>query len=102
MATKAKQTKKQSPLVVVRTYGAGVHVGRLASQKGQEVTLTDARRLWRWRGANTLHEVAAKGVSTTEYTRISEPVPTITLLSALEVLPVSTAAAASLSESRWL
>ncbi len=92
------KTKRQ--LVLVRTYGAGVHVGRLVSQEGQQVELADARRLWRWRGANTLHEVAVKGVAQ-EWTRLSEPIESITLFSALELLPVSAAAEPSLTTSRW-
>lgn len=98
-AAKKKPTK-HAPLVVVRTYGAGVHVGLLIEQRGQEVTLADARRLWRWRGANTLNEVAAKGVSD-DYTRLSEPVTQIGLLSALEVIPVAPEAEKSLTTSRW-
>ena len=100
MAAKKKKKKTEAQLVVVRTYGAGVHVGRLESQDGQTVVLADARRLWRWRGANTLHEVSQKGVAT-DYTRLSDPVPTITLVSALEIIPVAEAAARSLTESRW-
>ncbi len=91
--------KKTSKLVVVRTYGAGVHVGRLVSLKGQTAELTNARRLWRWRGANTLNEVALHGVDT-EYTRLSEPVQSITLTSVLEVIPASKSAGPSLTPSR--
>ena len=98
MAT--KKAKANSKLVVVRTYGAGVHIGTLVSQLGQEVVLADARRLWRWRGANTLNEVATNGVSQ-DYTRLSEPVASISLLSALEVIDVSPAAVPSLTTSRW-
>lgn len=102
MATKkaVKKTKKAAQLVVVRTYGAGVHIGELVSVKGQEVVLTNARRLWRWRGANTLHEISRSGVSQ-DYTRLSEPVERISLLSALEVIPVAATASASLTSSRW-
>ena len=93
---------KGKPFVVVRTYSAGVHVGSLVSRKGREVVLADARRLWRWRGANTLHEVALAGVSEKDYTRLSDPVATITLTEAIEVIPASPAAKANLSRSRWL
>lgn len=96
----AKPNKKKRPLVVVRTYSAGVHVGRLVSRKGREVVLDEARRLWRWRGANTLNEVAANGVAQ-EYTRLSEPVSGVVLTEAIEVLPVSESAAPSLTKSRW-
>lgn len=42
-------TKKKE--VIVRTYSAGVHVGELVSHKGTEVTLKNARRIWKWVGA---------------------------------------------------
>ena len=87
-------------LVIVRTYGAGVHVGTLKSRNGQEVSLSDARRLWRWRGANTLHEVAIHGVDEA-YTRLSDPVEHIILTSAIELMLVSDTAKMSLTTSRW-
>ena len=100
MATSKMVASKSGPFVVVRTYSAGVHVGTLVSRKGTEVVLRDARRLWRWNGANTLHEVALHGVSET-YTRLSEPVPEIVLTEAIEVLTASKDAEANLTRSRW-
>ncbi len=97
-----KKSKKNGPIVVVRTYSAGVHVGTLVSRKGREVVLGDARRVWRWKGANTLHEMALRGVSMSEYTRISDAVPTITLMEAIEIIPVTREATASLTRSIWL
>lgn len=87
-------------IVIVRTYSAGVHVGTLHSREGREVVLKDARRIWRWRGANTLHELALHGADT-EWTRISEPVPEIVLTEAIEIIPCSPDASANLSRSRW-
>ena len=87
------------PLVVVRTYGAGVHVGYLARLAGQEAELLECRRLWQWFGANTLNEVASDGVSGN--VRLSKPLRQAALTSVIEVLPVSDAARASLTESRW-
>jgi hypothetical protein len=83
------------PFVVVRTYGAGVHLGLLSFQKDQTVELLDARRLWRWAtegGANTLNEVALHGVDRTQTTRISETVRSIQLLTAIEIIPAEEAA----------
>jgi len=88
------------PYVIVRTYSAGVHFGRLVRYTGQEVVLSDARRIWRWRGANTLHELSIHGAAE-EWTRISEPVAEITLTQAIEVIPTTSDAAANLSRSRW-
>lgn len=80
--------------VVVRTHSAGVHVGVLQSQSGKEVTLSDARRIWSWRGAFTLSEMSQKGVS--DESRLSMPVPAIMLTEAIEIIPCSEAAETNL------
>ena len=90
-------------VVLVRTYSAGVHVGTpVGKLKGREITLKNARRIWRWRGANTLSEISQNGAHMTEFTRISEAVLTITLTEAIEVIPCSVKAAQNLTTSRWL
>jgi len=86
-------------LVLVRTFSAGVHIGLLAERTGKTLRLMDARRLWRWQGANSLSEVASRGVAI-PYTRLSEPVEVV-LMEATEIIPVSEAARASLTSSRW-
>lgn len=103
MATKKVQAAKSAKVVLVRTYSAGVHVGELVSRTGKEVVLRDAHRIWRWRGANTLHELAQRGASTTEWTRISDRAPgEVTLTEAIEVIETSQEAAANLRLARWL
>ena len=91
---------QKKPFVVVRTYSAGVHCGVLESRRGREVTLSNARRVWRWRGANTLNELALRGADEA-YTRISEPVSSNTLTEAIEVIVASQVGAENLSRSRW-
>ena len=90
------------PFVVVRTYSAGVHVGTLESRDGKEVVLSDARRVWYWQGANSLHELALCGADLKRGTRISEPVASIVLTEAIEVIDTTEAAAENLRISRWL
>lgn len=85
--------------VLVRTFSAGVHFGTLAKRDGKEVTLTDARRIWSWKGANTLHEIAIGGVS--KGSRISEAVSAVLLTEAIEIFVVSEAAKASLTAAGW-
>lgn len=87
-------------IVVVRTYSAGVHVGELVKRAGKDLTLKNSRRLWRWSGANSLYEVATKGVDE-NYTRLSEPVSEITLTEAVEIINCSKEAASNLTRSRW-
>jgi hypothetical protein len=83
---------KPRPLVIIRTYSAGVHIGEYDQaewkKEGQVITLKNARRLWRWRGANTLSEVAIHGVNREEFTRISESVEEISLVP-IEIIPVA-------------
>ena len=93
---------KMGDYVIVRTYSAGVHVGTLGSHEGREVRLSNASRIWRWRGANTLHELALHGASEEQFTRISEQVPEIVLSEAIEVIPCSDEARQNLSVPRWL
>lgn len=84
--------------VAVRTHSAGVHCGVLKESAGTAVVLTDARRLWRWTEAFTLHEVSQEGPG--EASRISAPVPSILLTEAIEVIPCSTKAELNLRRSR--
>ena len=86
--------------VIVRTVNAGVHCGTLKAVAGQAVSLKEARRIWRWRGANSLHELSLSGAEES-YTRISEPVDEILLLDAIEVIPCTEKSKKNLSTSRW-
>jgi hypothetical protein len=61
-----KQEKCADNYVIVRTYSAGVFAGYLKEQKGMDVVLTNARRLWYWDGAASLSQLAMEGVSKPE------------------------------------
>lgn len=95
--------KNDKKIVIVRTASAGVNVGELVSREGDEITLRGSHKIWRWRGANTLHELAAKGAHMTEYTRISEAAPgEVVLTGVIEVLDTTADAAKNLRTPRWL
>ena len=95
----AKKNGKKLEYVVVRTYSAGVHVGELVSRKGPEVRLQNARRVWSWRGANTLHEMANNGVGSGS--RVSQAVRGIDLTGAIEIILTSPSGEASLRGAQW-
>lgn len=78
--------------VLVRTYSAGVHYGELVDHEGKEVVLKNTRRLWYWRGAFTLSEIALKGLNQ-DASKLSVAVPKIYLSEVIEIIPVSDAAA---------
>lgn len=84
---------------VVRTYSAGVHVGTLVTHNGTKVTLSNARRIWSWTGAKTLHEISLAGVG--KGSRISAPVKSILLTEAIEIIPTTDSAKAILEASKW-
>ena len=50
--------------VIIRTYSAGVWFGRLKEKEGNEVILTEARRMWRWwaKESISLSGVALHGI----------------------------------------
>ena len=85
--------------VVVRTYSAGVHVGELSDRRAKEVDLVNARRVWSWNGANSLHEIANKGVGAGS--RVRETVSAITLTEAVEIIDCTEAAQANLRAAAW-
>lgn len=82
--------------VVVRTYSAGVEVGELIERNGKEALLANARKLWSWRGALSLHDVAVAGVK--EGSRLSAAVPEVTVTEAIEVIACTPEAEKNLRE----
>lgn len=78
---------KKGTFVLIRTYSAGVHFGTLISRVGQEVHLSNARRLWSWAGALSLSEVASKGIDL-KNSKVSVPVEEIILTQAIEIIPI--------------
>lgn len=89
--------------VIVRTYSAGVHAGVLSARNGREVTLAGSRRIWRWAQANpadgALSGVANWGVGASS--KIAGPVESILLLEAIEIIPATDTARASIEAATW-
>ena len=75
--------------VIIRTYSAGVHFGTLKEKSGDEVLLTDARRLWHWHttGGISLSSVAVDGIDQ-DKSKIAEPVASI-WLKAIEIIELT-------------
>ena len=82
--------------VIIRTYSAGAFAGNFFSRKGQEVVLTNARRLWYWSGAASLSQLAVDGVSKPEQCKFPVEVPRIELIQAIEVITVTKKGEASI------
>lgn len=82
-------TKKAGKYVIARTQSAGVFAGNLESRSGQEVVLTDARRLWYWAGAASLSQMAVSGTSRPKDCKFPVPVARVELLQVIEILDVT-------------
>lgn len=88
--------------VIVRTYSAGVFAGLLVKRKGKEVELKDARRLWYWKGAASLSQLAMEGVKCPNECKFPCAVKQITLTEAIEIIPTTPQAQKSIEEvSPW-
>jgi hypothetical protein len=80
------------PLVLIRTYSAGVHFGYLEKREstlaGIEIKLLSARRVYYWSGAASLSQMAMEGVTKPNDCKISMPVSSIDLI-AIEIIPIT-------------
>ena len=79
--------------VIIRTDSAGVWFGRLKVKSGNEVILTEARRMWRWwaKESISLSGVALHGIKQ-EHSRIAGAVDSV-WMQAIEIIPISGKAA---------
>jgi hypothetical protein len=86
--TTPAKSLKGKPYVIVRTYSAGVFAGYLDKRVGEEAKILQARRLWYWKGAASLSQLAVDGVKCPAECKFSKPVDT-EVTEVIEVLQVS-------------
>lgn len=84
--------------VLIRGNRSGVEFGELVSQKGSEVTLKNARRIWYWDGAASLSQLAKDGTSNPSNCKFTVFVDSITILDAIEIIPCTDKAVKSIEE----
>ena len=92
---RADSVKQQAELfegmkyVICRTYSAGAFAGYLAHKEGKEVVLKKARRIWYWKGAASLSQLAQSGTSDPAGCKFPEAVDSETLTEVIEILDVT-------------
>lgn len=86
---KPAKSLKGLKYVIVRTYSAGVFAGYLKDLKGQEGTVLQARRIWYWKGAASLSQLAVDGTSEPNECKFPCEVESIQLTNIIEVLSVT-------------
>ena len=74
------------------------HQPRLAplAQHPQRRILTEARRIWYWKGAASLSQLATDGTSAPSECKFPAPVARVTVLEAIEIIDVTDAARKSI------
>lgn len=72
---------------IIRADRAGVFAGNIKERNGNEVTLTNARRLWYWDGAASLSQLALEGVKKPNNCKFTVAVSEITILEVIEIIP---------------
>jgi len=80
------------PYVCARSRESGVWLGYLKKRDDSEVTLANARRVWRWEGAAELSELATRGTSKPQSCKWPAPIPEVLIIGACEIIPCSEAA----------
>lgn len=82
--------------VLVRSYGAGVHIGYLKEKSyqpaGTVVTLLESRNIYYWDGAAGISQIAENGVSKPENCKITIPVSEREIANVIEIIPIKESA----------
>lgn len=71
---------------IVRTYSAGVFAGYIESRDGKEVVLRKSRRIWYWKGANSLSQLAVDGTLTPSECKFACEVDKTLVTEAIEII----------------
>ena len=95
-ATQAAATKTTAAhpfvgkYVIARCYAAGVHAGTVLSVDGENVILTDSRRLWSWQAKDgiALSGVAQHGIKD-KGCKVDVVNPTLYLTGVCELIPAT-------------
>lgn len=72
---------------IVRSDKAGVFFGEIKERNGDEVTMTNVRRIWYWSGAASLSQLAVDGVSKPKDCKFTVYVKEMIILGVIEIIP---------------
>lgn len=88
--------------VIIRAENAGVFFGEIKERNGQEATITNCRRLWQWKGAASLSQLAVEGVKYPEDCKFTVTVDEMTIFEIIEIIPCTEEAVNSInSVATW-
>lgn len=89
MTKKAEKNQKY----IVRCTHAGVFFGEIKERQGQDVVMTNVRKLWYWSGACAVEELAVNGVSQPKDCKFTVIVEEMTVMDPVQIIPCTKKAA---------
>lgn len=84
--------------VIIRADRAGVFFGTLIEKEGNEVILTNCRRLWYWDGAASISQLTVDGTSKPQNCKFTVTVEEIVILGVIEIIPCTEKAIKSIED----
>ena len=82
--------------VIIRSSSAGVFYGEIKERIGDEVTMTNVRRIWYWAGACSLSQLSVDGVARPDECKFSVVVDEMIVFGVIEILYCTPKAIASI------
>lgn len=90
--------KEKETYFIVRGDRSGVFAGNIKSREGQDVVMTNVRRLWYWDGACSISELAKSGTQRPKDCKFTVTLDELELLDAIEIIPATKEAEKSIKE----
>ena len=88
--------------VLIRADRAGVFFGTLTAKDGDEVQLSNARKIHYWDGAAAVEQLSVTGSSKPNDCRITMMVDELTIMQVIQIIPLTEAAITNLENiSVW-
>ena len=88
---------KNNQMYVVRCAQAGVFFGQIKERNGDEVTMTNARKLWYWDGACAVEQLAVDGTKKPGDCKFTVMVSEMVLTGVIQILTCTDKATESLA-----
>ena len=77
--------RQDKSFYIVRGEKSGVFFGEIAERTGSEVTMKNVRRLWQWRGAASISQLAKSGTTMPHNCKFTVVVDEVIILDAIEI-----------------
>ena len=82
---------------IVRCDRAGVFFGQIKERSSKEVTMTNVRKLWYWKGACAVEEIAMNGVKKPAECQFTVTIPEMVIADPIQIIPCTDEAVKSIN-----